>query len=293
MEWFGLLFVCEVKRLKVKKVFNNNILLAEDDALLEMILMGKGIGFGLKQGDRPDEEKIEKVFKIDSAENQDRFVKLVNDIPASHLDLTQKVLDLAEQELHTEFDDTVFVGLADHLSFAIKRLKEHDELKNALIWEIKKFYRKEFIVAQKAAKLIEYYEAIQIPEDEICFIAMHFVNGQQSGEGVRNAAIATSVIQDILNIVKFHFKIDLDEESINYSRFITHIRFFLHRTHHSEGLKKDELFEQVKHKYPETYECVERVKVYLEVKLNIILSYEEMLYFMLHIRRLTERESQS
>ena len=30
--------------MRVKKVFNNNILLAEDENLLEVILMGRGIG---------------------------------------------------------------------------------------------------------------------------------------------------------------------------------------------------------------------------------------------------------
>ena len=33
--------------MKVKKVFNNNILLAEDEQMLETVLMGKGIGFAI------------------------------------------------------------------------------------------------------------------------------------------------------------------------------------------------------------------------------------------------------
>ena len=37
--------------MKVKKVFNNNILLAEDEQMLETVLMGKGIGFAMKPGE--------------------------------------------------------------------------------------------------------------------------------------------------------------------------------------------------------------------------------------------------
>ena len=48
--------------MKVKKVFNNNILLAEDEQMLETVLMGKGIGFAMKPGDTPDESKIDKIF---------------------------------------------------------------------------------------------------------------------------------------------------------------------------------------------------------------------------------------
>lgn len=275
--------------MKAKKVFNNNILLAENEKMLEVILMGKGIGFAIKPGDQVDESKIDKIYQLDSKDLQDRFVKLVNDIPVNHLELAKKMIDFAEQELNTTFDESTFIGLADHISFAIKRASNKDELKNALLWEIKKFYKREFDVAMKSLKLVEYDDKVQMSEDEASFIAMHFVNGQQSGVGVRDTVIATHVIQDILNIVKFHYKIDLDEESINYSRFITHIRFFLQRLHSSSELEDDFLFEQIKQKYPDTYQCILKVKLYLNKQLQIELTNEEMLYFMLHIRRLTER----
>lgn len=257
--------------------------------MLEMVLMGKGVGFSLKPGDTPDESKIDKIFRLDSKGIQNQFVKLVDDIPVNQLELTRKIIDFAEKDLNTRFDYSIFIGLADHISFAIKRAKEHDSLKNALLWEIKKFYRKEFQTAFKCLEIIEYYEGIRLSEDEASFIAMHFVNGQQSGDGVRDTVIATNVIQDILNIIKFHYKIDLDEESINYSRFITHIRFFLQRINQPSVSEDDYLFEQIKTKYPDTFMCVLRVKKYLDQRLSIDLTNEEMLYFMLHIRRLTER----
>lgn len=276
--------------MKVKKVFNNNILLAEDERDLEIILMGKGIGYGLKPGDLPDESKIEKKFKLNSEDMQDKFIRLVNDIPANYLELTKQIVEFAEHELNTTFDDFIYIGLADHLTFAIKRAKEKEYLNNALHWEIKKFYKKEYDVALKALDIIAYHESVEMTEDEASFIAMHFVNGQQVGEEIQRTVVATNIIQDILSIVKFFYGIDLDEDSINYSRFITHIRFFLQRAHHGHGQTDDFLFEQVKIKYPETYECSLRIKKYLDTTLDIELSNDELLYFMLHIKRLTERE---
>lgn len=38
----------------VKKVYNNNIVLVEDEKQLEMILIGRGISFGKKAGDFMD-----------------------------------------------------------------------------------------------------------------------------------------------------------------------------------------------------------------------------------------------
>lgn len=279
--------------LKIKKVFNNNIVLAEDERFLEVILLGKGIGYGVNQGDDVNLSKIEKIFSIESEDLQARFVKLVNDVPINHIELTKKIIEFAEKKLDTKFDDSIFIGLADHINFAIKRAKEHDELKNALLWEIKKFYKPEFNVALESLDLIAYSEGIRMSEDEASFIAMHFVNGQQSGSGVKKTVEATMIIQDILNIIKFHYKIDLDEDSINYSRFITHVRFFLQRINSTNQSNDDFLFDQIKTKYPDTYKCVKRVKVYLESKINVSITNEEMLYFMLHVRRLTERALES
>ena len=236
-------------KLRVKKVFNNNILLAEDENLLEVILMGRGIGYAMKPGDPADESKIDKVFKITAHQQQEDFVRLMKEIPINHLELTKKIVEMAQKELNVQFDDVIYIGLTDHIHFVIKRAKQNEQLKNALLWEIKKFYPREFAASMKALELIEYSEGLQLTEDEASFIAMHFVNGQQSGEAIRETVEATQIIQDILNIIKFHYKIDLNENSINYSRFITHIRFFLQRIRGSLNVSEDDyLFEKVKEK---------------------------------------------
>ena len=266
-------------KLRVKKVFNNNILLAEDENLLEVILMGRGIGYAMKPGDPADESKIDKVFKITAHQQQEDFVRLMKEIPINHLELTKKIVEMAQKELNVQFDDVIYIGLTDHIHFVIKRAKQNEQLKNALLWEIKKFYPREFAASMKALELIEYSEGLQLTD------------GQQSGDAIRETEEGTQIIQDILNIIKFHYKIDLNENSINYSRFITHIRFFLQRIRGSLNVSEDDyLFEKVKEKYPDAYACASRIKTYLDAKLGVELTHEEMLYFMLHIRRLTERE---
>ena len=46
--------------IKMKKAFNNNVLLAETENGNEIILMGKGIAFQKKKGDIIEEDKIQK-----------------------------------------------------------------------------------------------------------------------------------------------------------------------------------------------------------------------------------------
>ena len=44
------------------KIFNNNSILSKNDKGEEIILVGGGIGFGIRKNDVIDERKIEKVF---------------------------------------------------------------------------------------------------------------------------------------------------------------------------------------------------------------------------------------
>lgn len=49
----------------VKKIYNNNIILAEDDKMSEVILLGRGIAFQKQIGDLADVDKIDKKFIFD------------------------------------------------------------------------------------------------------------------------------------------------------------------------------------------------------------------------------------
>ena len=103
------------------------------------------------------------------------------------------------------------------------------------------------------------------------------------------------IIQDIFNIIKFHFNIEIDEESLNYSRFLTHLRYFLRRVNEDERYDSNEtdLYRQVREKYETTYQCVVKITDYLKKKVNTEMTQEEQLYFILHINRLTNREKQT
>ena len=48
--------------MKITKQLNNNIVIAFDDQGREVVLMGKGIGFGCKPGAEPNMVLVEKQF---------------------------------------------------------------------------------------------------------------------------------------------------------------------------------------------------------------------------------------
>lgn len=276
----------------IKKIFNNNEILAKDSEKREVVVMGCGIGFRKDIGDNIDEEKVEKTFILKEKDASEKFKLLLEDVPTKIIYLCYDIIDYAKNMIATEINDYIYVTLTDHINNAIELFKEGLNRPNIIVWEIKKFYPKEFEIGVKALEFIEDELDIKLPDDEAGNIALHLINAQvnNSCNKVEDVAKQTKMVQDILNIVRYTYNIELNEESLNYERFVTHLRFFFQRLNKKkvdkvENEDDDFLLNQVKVKYKEAYNCMLKVEKYLDKELDD----EEKLYLTLHIQRITSR----
>lgn len=279
--------------MKVVRVFNNNAVLVENEANEEMVLIGKGIAFAKKTGDLINEELIQKKFVFENSQLNEKLAKLFNEVPVKYIELTLDIVEMAGKELNTKFNSNIYIALADHIAYAVERCSNNETIKNALLWEIKKFYPNEFAAAMKALEMIRYETNIEMKEDEAGFIALHFVNGQSEGELMAQTVAVTKIVEDILHIVEYHFHFKIDETSLNYIRFVTHIQYFARRLFAKEVIDDgdDILFEQIKNRYQDSYNCSLKVKKYIGSNYHIDISNDELVYFILHINRVCNRKN--
>lgn len=278
-------------QLIISKVINNNVVSAYDDEQHELVIMGRGIAFQKKSGDPIDEERIEKVFSIQNKDISEKFKTLLYDIPIEYMQVCEAIIDHARTTLNKNLNDSIYVTLTDHITFAIERHQKGMDIKNALLWEIKRLYKDEFMCGVEAILIIQDKLNIHLPEDEAGFIAMHIVNAELNEE-MPNVIQITKLIQDILNIVKYHFQIDLDEESLNYFRFVTHLKFFGQRLFNETQMENQNefLYEVVKEKNTAAFQCAEKINDYVQKEHNRSLIEDEMLYLTLHIDRVIKRK---
>ena len=213
--------------MQIIKVINNNVISSEDDKGKEIIVMGKGIGFGKKAGEEIDETKIEKVFSLPD-ESTSQFMQVVKDMPYEYIRTAELVIAYARETLGYHLSKNIYVTLTDHLGYAIERKQQGIVVANELSWEMKKFYNAEFQVGLKALDIVKQELDVELPEDEAGFIAMHLVNAQMGGQ-MNQSRNMPAMIKDILNIVRYTFQVELDEKSLSYERFVTHLRFFVQR----------------------------------------------------------------
>lgn len=273
----------------IKKIFNNNSILALNSDKREVVVMGCGIGFRKNIGDSIDIEKVEKTFILKEKDTSEKFRMILEDIPKEIIYVCYDIIEYAKNILNTELSEYIYITLTDHINNAIKLHKEGLNLYNAILWEIKKFYPKEFEIGLKSLSFIKDELDIELSEDEAANIALHLINSQtnNSYKDVGDIAKQTKMINDILNIIRYTYNIKLDENSLSYDRFITHLRFFFKRLNKSNNNasdnKDDFLLKQVKEKYSDAYRCMLKIEEYLKKELND----EEKLYLTVHIQRIT------
>ncbi|MCB2339619.1 BglG family transcription antiterminator LicT [Clostridium estertheticum] len=277
--------------MKIDKIINNNLVRAFDNKDKEVLVMGCGLGYKKNVGEVIDAKKIEKIYKIDNKNISDKLMTLLADIPLEHVQASNEIISYAKYSLGKKLNDNIYISLTDHISFAIERVKQNMEFHNALLWEIKRFYNHEFLIGMEALKIIKNRLGVDLPEDEAGFIALHIVNAELNSGNIDETIFVTKLIQNILNIVKYHYKIDLDEYSLNYERFITHLKFFAQRMISGQEIESDDenFCEMIKKQYKDTYECTEKIATYVSKEFNHKLTQEEMMYLTVHIRRITKQ----
>ena len=272
----------------IEKVINNNIISAYEKSGAEVIVRGRGIGFKKKQGEVVPADQISKIFRIKSRTLTEQFKELLANMPLERVRISDEIISHAKDHLKLKLNQSIYVTLTDHINFAIERVSQGIEPQNALLWEIKRFYPQEFQLGIYALELIHDRLGILLPEDEAGFIALHFVNAEY-GTDIRDAVKFPDQMQAIVDIVERDLGILLDESSLHYERFMTHIKFLIQRIYRKELLSSEdrELSLLMQRKYPREYQCSVKVAEYIMQATGSRLSEEEIMYLSVHIRRVS------
>lgn len=278
----------DMDHIIIEKVINNNIISAYEKSGAEVIVMGRGIGFKKKQGEVVPADQISKIFRIKSRTLTEQFKELLANMPLERVRISDEIISHAKDHLKLKLNQSIYVTLTDHINFAIERVSQGIEPQNALLWEIKRFYPQEFQLGIYALELIQDRLGILLPEDEAGFIALHFVNAEY-GTDIRDAVKFPDQMQAIVDIVEHDLGILLDESSLHYERFMTHIKFLIQRIYRKELLSSEdrELSLMMQRKYPREYQCSVKVAEYIMQATGSRLSEEEIMYLSVHIRRVS------
>lgn len=271
---------------RIRRVISNNFVCVAENGQ-EIILRGLGIGFKKQPGDLVPVQKVEKVYALRDPEKSSRLMELLGDVPSEFLDVSTEIIELSEKMLGCRLSENIYITLTDHICFAIERLQNGVAYPNHLLWEIGNFYPREFALGGQALDIIEKQLGYRLSKDEAGFIALHIVNAEIDGK-MSDMIRITEVVGRIVDIVQKEYGVKLDEQSLDYGRFITHLKFLGQRiTQNRYTADHDVEFQSmITRRYPEDYRCALRIKAQLQETFGVALPAEELTFLTVHLHRL-------
>ena len=273
--------------MKIIKKINTSAALALDASGHEVVVLGKGIGFPPTPYELTDLSKVERTFyDVDP-----RYLSMIAELSQPIVMACADIADQAEIELGNQLNPNLPFTLADHVQFAVERLKSGVDLTMPIAYDIRHLYPKETELAKQARELLAREAGLKLPDSEVVNIALHLINAEAEAGDMHSMMMTLKALSDVDGIVEKQLAITLNKESFSYSRFSMHLRYLIQRL--ASGRQVEErisgMLAQMRRDYPQAYQCARAIADYFRAAWNWQCNDEEIVYLMLHITRLQEK----
>lgn len=276
--------------MKIKKILNNNAVVVNDLGE-EKIVMGSGIAFQKKKNDIIDPSRIEKVFIMDDPDQYGHLQEMLRTLPEEEIAVSEQIISFAERELEVTFNEHIHIALTDHLSFALERINKGMVIQNTLLNEIRILYPREFQIGLHAKRIILEKLQIEIPEDEVGYIAMHIHTAWNNAGAHGTDVEMTAMIRDIADGVGQNAGVLLDRGSANYERLVTQLENILQSD--ETGKLRNELNPEIvliaKERYALAYSQARQIGDQVEEDYGYTFTDSQLVFIAMEINRINTR----
>lgn len=275
---------------RVEKALNHNTLLAigmEDNR--EYLLIGKGIGFGRKVSERFEKPEGCTVYSLSEETERGKAQELVKGIDPVYLEIAEEVLKKSG-EVFGRVDRRILFPMADHIAFAVQRIRADEQISNPLTDDIRALFHMEYKVAETIRPILKERLNVEIDEHEVGYIALH-IHSAIEEENVAMSMQIASAVRDCVKMVEEVSGKKIDTMTLAYNRLMNHIRYMAARALSGETIKLN-MNDYMSLKYPASYMAAKIICEKLEKQLHKPLSDVEIGYLAMHIERVASGDLQ-
>ena len=272
---------------RVRKALNHNTLIAISmDNNQEYLLIGKGIGFGKKVSERFEiPENIEcSIYSLQEQTERGKAMELVKGIDPIYLEIAGKVLTKSE-EVFGKIDRRILFPMADHIAFAVQRIRANEQISNPLTDDIRALFHMEYKTAECVKDILWEMLQVEIDEHEIGYIALH-IHSAIEDENVALSMQIAMAVRECIRMIEEETGQTIDVMSLSYNRLMNHIRYMVARSIKGEKLKLN-MNDYMSVKFPKSFWMATEVCKQLEKQLHRTspLDEVEIGYLAMHIER--------
>lgn len=277
----------------IKRVLNNNAVVAQDNHGQTIVALGAGIAFQRKAGQTIPPEKIEKCFYPKNKEVTNSISETLAQIEPQYIELSDHIISETAASSGKQMSDDIYISLPDHLQFAVERVKRGIPIQNKLTIETMQTYPDEFQIGKRVLNYLTEKTKLVFPDDEATNIAMHLITAEE-GDSLENTEGTIELINRFIKIIEQMLNKSINPQSVSYYRLVTHLKFFIQRIRKNEvqelPLDKD-LYNMIVHSYHKEYIIAQRIAGIILSDYDYKTSEDEIMFLTIHIHRVNFTES--
>lgn len=269
---------------RVSKVLNNNGVIAIDmDENKEYVILGKGVGFGKKVSQRFDKPEGCTTYRLEQETERGSAKELVKGIKPEYLEIADAILTESQKVFGDSIDRGILFPLADHISFAVARIRRNEQISNPLTEDIKVLFYSEFKVAETLKTILRERLQIEIDDHEVGYVALH-IHSAIGDEKVSVAMQTARAVRECIDMLEKATGKPIDVLSLSYNRLMNHMKYMVARASTGEKLNLD-MNEYMLDQYPQAYKVATDICKNLEGCIGHNLDETETGYLAMHIQR--------
>lgn len=268
---------------KITKILNHNAIIVHDKLDNQtLLIMHKGVGFNRKINEMITLGDVEMIYHVQTSANNSKHDALLNKLDPIYLEISNDILTLYQNRFST-LDEQKLLPLADHIAFAIQRMKHNIVINNPFSNEIRLLYPQEWEVAARSREIIFNKLGCLINDDEIGYITLHLHSTQEISKD--DGFIVAMVVNQSIREIEKEYEIVVNTHSLSYSRLMMHMKYMIARLNEDEVLTLD-MEDYTRSSIPTAYslaaEIVDRMAQALSKEVPTI----EVGYLAMHMDRI-------
>lgn len=215
--------------------------------------------------------------------------RLLNFIDKSIIKSIEEIVGELEKENDIKLVDSAYIGLVVHLSLAIQRIKNKENIKmdKDVLDELSKL--PEFSIGEKLVKNIEKKFNIEIPVDEIGYITMHLkgaklrLNSISELESDLSNLDIKKITRKIIEVIEAELDVFLNDDEKLIKDLTNHLVPAINRIKMRLNIRNP-LLNNIKEKYPMEYSATKKACEILRASTkNYEIPESEIAYITMHI----------
>lgn len=277
----------ESEQFQVQRVIGNNVVMVHGGKNgKEYVIIGKGIGFAVKESGiiEGDDDRIEKLFRLEDREEWSQYQILLEDIDPLVMRITDEIIADIAFQFPDKLNDKIYLALPSHIQFTIYRLRNGMDIVNPFLQETKMTFPKEYEIAYRAAEKINAEFQVQVPEDEVGFLTYH-VYSAVSNVPVGQLVKASNIVSELMDVIRDEGNITFEHGSMNHVRLMIHLRFSLERILQKSFIDNP-FVKHIKKEYKVEYKLAQKLGTIMRKSLDVDIPEEELCFMAMHLHRL-------